>query len=318
MVSPCFSALSIVIVILGALRHNEEKATPWLEGFVLPDKKRRREEASEPPIMSKLPKPGLFASLRNSFLTGVVIAAPLFITVAVVYWMITGPLKQLDGFVQRNIPRNLLPEWADTLSIVPGFGVLVAVVLLVLLGVMAKNFIGRFFINLGERLFDTMPVVRNLYGFVKNVFEMALQQSEQSFKEVALVEYPRPGIWTICFVVTRSKGEVRHQLADVSDDMVNIFVPTTPNPTSGFLLFAPRESLRPLAMTVEEGAKLIFSAGLVAPEFHPNGGETPASAMTVGTAARGFGLLRRRQATATASIPPQEGENDRPTSPKET
>lgn len=209
---------------------------------------------------------GPLASLRNSFLTGVVISAPILITIALIYWLVTGPLARFDDFVQGVIPTSWLPPALEGLT-VPGLGVVVAVVLLTLVGVMAKNFIGRFFIGLGERFLDATPVVRSLYGFFKNVFEMALQQSEQSFQEVALLEYPRPGVWTLCFVVTRTKGEPAHALAEKGDDMTNVFVPTTPNPTSGFLLLTRRSELRVLKMSVEDGAKMIFSAGLVAPDF---------------------------------------------------
>lgn len=223
---------------------------------------------------TRVPRVSFLGSLRNNFFTGIVIAAPFFITIAVLYWMITGPLANLDSLVRENLPSKWLPDWAlddEQTPIVPGLGVLVAVILLIMLGMMAKNFIGRFFINLGERTLDSTPVVRNLYGFFKNVFEMALQQSEQSFKEVALIEYPRAGLWTLCFVVTSTKGEVKHKMEDCGDDLCNVFVPTTPNPTSGFLLFVPRSTLRILDMTVEDGAKMIFSAGLVAPEFaHPD------------------------------------------------
>ncbi|WOI54076.1 DUF502 domain-containing protein [Parvularcula sp. LCG005] len=254
---------------------------------------------------AKMPKPGPFASLRNSFFTGVVIAAPLFITVAVVYWLVTGPLANFDGFVQRNIPDAWLPPLPPDYYI-PGLGVLVAVIFLVLLGVMAKNFIGRFLINFGEQVLDSMPVVRNLYGFFKNVFEMALQQSEQSFKEVALIEYPRPGLWTLCFIVTSTKGEAKHLLSDLGDDMTNVFVPTTPNPTSGFLLFVPRSELRILEMTVEEGAKMIFSAGLVAPEFVVPGTEPMPEPAKAESTHRGFNILRRRSGPAETPVgPPQ-------------
>ena len=225
-------------------------------------KSRRRSPEPQRPIG----KVGPIAGLRNSFFAGIVIAAPLLITTGVMYWLITGPLARVDGTVQSYIPDAWLPpEWADLY--VPGFGILVTIIALILLGMFAKNVIGRFFITLGERLVDSTPLVRNLYGFFKNVFEMALQQSEQSFKEVAMIEYPRPGLWTLCFVVTRTKGEPQHVLSDVGDDMTNVFVPTTPNPTSGFLLFVPRSKLRLLSMSVEDGAKMIFSAGLVAPEF---------------------------------------------------
>jgi uncharacterized membrane protein len=241
----------------------------------------------------KIQKPGPLASLRTNFFAGVVTAAPLLITFAVLYWLITGPLARLDEFVQRRIPQAWIPDWAESLSIVPGFGVLIAVIVLILLGVIAKNFVGRFFIQTGERVLDSVPVVRNLYGFFKNVFEMALQQSEQSFKEVALIEYPRQGLWTLCFVVTSTKGEAKARLGDIADDMTNVFVPTTPNPTSGFLLFVPRSEIRVLDMTVEDGAKMIFSAGLVAPAYpEPDAiGDRPPPE----NGHRGFVFRKRRQ-----------------------
>ncbi|MCQ8185011.1 DUF502 domain-containing protein [Parvularcula maris] len=240
-----------------------------------------------------LKKPGPLASLRNSFFAGVVIAAPLLITAGVMYWLITGPLARVDGTVQKWLPDALLPpDWADLY--VPGFGILVTIILLTLLGVFAKNVIGRFFIRLGESVVDSTPLVRNLYGFFKNVFEMALQQSEQSFKEVALIEYPRPGLWTLCFVVTRTKGETAHELTDIGADMTTVFVPTTPNPTSGFMLFVPRSKLRLLTMSVEDGAKMIFSAGLVTPEYLTEGQEAPTDQSTNNGA---FGFLKRRKQT---------------------
>ena len=213
-----------------------------------------------------LPRQGPLASLRNSFLTGVVILAPILITIALLYWLVTGPLARLDDFVQRLIPDGWFGALREGLYI-PGLGVLVSIILITAVGIMAKNFIGRFFIGIGERFLDAIPAVRSLYGFFKNVFEMALQQSEQSFQEVALIEYPRPGVWTLCFVVTKTRGEAAHVLSDLGDDLTNVFVPTTPNPTSGFLILTKRSELRVLDMSVEDGAKMIFSAGLVAPEF---------------------------------------------------
>lgn len=249
---------------------------------------RKRRNAENPVPLGRT---GPIAGLRNSFFAGIVLAAPLLITSGVMYWLITGPLARVDGTVQSYIPDAWLPpEWADLY--VPGFGILVTIVLLTLLGMFAKNVIGRFFINLGEGLVHSTPLVRNLYGFFKNVFEMALQQSEQSFKEVALIEYPRPGLWSLCFIVTRTKGEPLHLLSDVGEDMTNVFVPTTPNPTSGFLLFVPRSKLRVLSMSVEDGAKMIFSAGLVAPEYIVGGDQDDGGkAVTSGT----FNFLRRKK-----------------------
>ena len=204
--------------------------------------------------------------LRSNFLAGIVVAAPVGITIALIYWFVTGPMRRLDVFVKR-----WLPDGSGALDIIlqytPGIGVLIAVVFLTLLGALARNFIGRSLIRAGEEIFDSMPVVRNLYRFFKNVFETALQQSERSFKEVALVQYPRPGLWVMAFVVGDAKGEMSHVLRDHGDDVVSVFVPTVPNPTSGFLLFVPRQDMRVLSMTVEEAAKVVFSMGLVVPEF---------------------------------------------------
>jgi len=224
---------------------------------------------------------GLLGGLRTNFLAGVVVAAPMGITAAIVFWFVTGPMARLDGFVKQWLPTGYISE-ESLLKTLPGVGVAIAVLLLVLLGAVAKNFLGRFFISLGERFVDATPVVRNVYRFFKNVFETALQQSDQSFQEVALIEYPRPGVWALAFVVTQTKGEVRHRINEdrelsgfelEQERLVSVFIPTTPNPTSGFLLFLPRSDVKVLDMSVEEGAKLIFSAGLVTPEF--NGDKTP-------------------------------------------
>lgn len=262
----------------------------------------------------KKPSTGFLAGLRNNFLTGVVVAAPVGITAAIVYWFVTGPMAKLDVFVKRWLPADFITD-ESLIRTLPGVGVLIAIVFLVLLGALAKNFLGRTFINLGERFVDATPVVRNVYRFFKNVFETALQQSDQSFKEIALIEYPRPGVWAVAFVVTETKGEVKHvvneererryeetlretrsdpaeTIAGPDDDrLVSVFIPTTPNPTSGFLLFLPRRDVKVLNMSVEEGAKLIFSAGLVTPEFDAD--KTPEE-LAAELAAEGKQSLRAR------------------------
>ncbi len=212
------------------------------------------------------PKQSFFGNLRSSFLAGIVVVAPIGITVAIVYWFVTGPMAKLDAFVKKAIPGGDGSIEAITRAI-PGFGVLVAIIAIVLLGAFAKNFVGRAFIRAGEELFEAMPVVRSLYKFFKNVFETALQQSDRSFKEVALIEYPSPGRWAIAFVIGATKGEIKSVLSDDFDDAVSVFVPTVPNPTSGFLLFLPPSKMKPLTTTVEDAAKTVFSLGLVVPEF---------------------------------------------------
>lgn len=117
-----------------------------------------------------------------------------------------------------------------------------------------------------------MPLVRNIYSALKQIFETVLSQSQQSFREVALIEYPRRGVYSIAFVTTAAKGEVQ---ARADEEMVSVFLPTTPNPTSGFLLFVPRSDVITLEMSVEDAAKLVISAGLVAPEFDAEGTQLP-------------------------------------------
>ena len=223
---------------------------------------KKKEDAAK---LLKPPKAGFFGRMRNNFLTGIVVAAPIGITFWLIWLFITGPVARLDGTVRGFLPS----QWTPTqfLEYLPGFGLVMAMIALILLGALAKNFIGRSMINFGEQLVDSIPGVRNLYGFFKNVFEMALQQSERSFKEVALIEYPRPGAWALAFVVTRTKGEVAYKLIDAGPEMTSIFIPTTPNPTSGFLLFVPREDVIELKMSVEDAAKLVISAGLVNPSY---------------------------------------------------
>ncbi len=211
-------------------------------------------------------KAGLWVGLRSSFLAGVVIAAPVGITVALVYWFVTGPMAKLDAFVKATLPDS--GSAIETfLQVLPGFGLLIAFVALVLLGAVTKNFVGRSIVSGWERLFESLPVVRNLFKFFKNVFETALQQSDRSFKEVALVEYPRRGSWAMAFLVGETKGEVASILDDQGEELTALFVPTVPNPTSGFLLFLPRHDIRVLSMSIEDAAKMIFSMGLVVPEF---------------------------------------------------
>jgi uncharacterized membrane protein len=220
--------------------------------------------AERPLIKPK--KQSLWGNLWSSFLAGVVVAAPIGITIALIWWFVSGPMARLDTFVKRTLPwGGSAPE--TFLQVLPGVGVLIAFIALVALGAITKNFLGRQLIHTGEQLVDTVPVVRTLYRFFKNVFETALQQSERSFKEVALIQYPRPGVWAMAFVVGGAKGEINARLDDQGEALTALFVPTVPNPTSGFLLFLPRKDIRILSMTVEEAAKFVLSVGLVAPEF---------------------------------------------------
>lgn len=230
-------------------------------------------------------KQSFLSSLWSNFLAGVVVVAPIGITIWLFYLLFTGPMARLDSFVKRTLPVGD-STLESVLQVLPGVGVFVAFIAIVILGAVARNFIGRSFIRAGERLFESVPIVRNVFGFFKNVFETALQQSDRSFKEVALVEYPRKDAWVMAFVVGETKGEVRARLDDMGEHLTSIFIPTVPNPTSGFLLFVPRKDLRVLKMTVEEAAKVVFSLGLVAPDYS-DGAEAVRKLETLAEEARG-------------------------------
>ena len=196
--------------------------------------------------------------LRNYFLTGTIIAAPLFLTIYITWTFV----KWVDSWVTPFIPPIYRPDHYVPFS-VPGFGLVVALVFLTLLGFLTANFVGRQTILLGESLVGRMPIVRNLYRGLKQIFETVLSRRAGAFKTVALIEYPRKGIWSMVFVAAEARGEISHHI----DDTVAVFLPTTPNPTSGFLLFVPRADMIVLDMSVEDAAKMVISAGLVTPEF---------------------------------------------------
>jgi uncharacterized membrane protein len=208
---------------------------------------------------------GRFAKrLRNYFLTGLVIAAPISITIYLTWSLI----KWIDGWVKPLIPREYSPDSYLPFS-VPGFGVLVAVLGLTLLGFLTANFVGRSLVGLGEGIVSHTPFVRSLYSALKQLFETVLSSKSKSFRKVALLEFPRKGVWSIVFVATDTRGEIRHRLGEDGEPWVTVFLPPSPAPTAGYMMFVRRNELIELEMSVEDAAKMVFSAGLVAPEFTP-------------------------------------------------
>lgn len=200
------------------------------------------------------------ARLRNWFLTGVVVAGPLAITASVTWWFI----NFVDGWVKPLIPARYLPETYLQTSI-PGFGLIVALCGLTLLGFLTANLVGRSMVSFGESLLGRTPVVRGLYKSVKQIFETVFSQSGTSFRTVGLVQFPAKGMWSIVFISTPPQGEMSERLPG-AEEHVAVFLPCTPNPTTGFFFYLPRSEVIELSITVDEGAKLVMSAGLIHPE----------------------------------------------------
>ncbi|MDJ0860239.1 MAG: DUF502 domain-containing protein [Dinoroseobacter sp.] len=215
------------------------------------------------PKLPETPRRGPLGLLRANFLTGLVVIAPIAVTL----WLIWTVVGVIDGWVLPFIPEAynpalILKERFDIDISIRGVGVIFFLFFTVIVGWLAKGLLGRSFIRWTEGLVTQMPVVRSVYGGLKQIVETVLSSSNTSFEKACLVEYPRKGMWAIAFISTNAKGEIA-QKGD--DDMLSIFLPTTPNPTSGFLLFVPRKDVRILDMTVEDAAKLVISAGLVYP-----------------------------------------------------
>ncbi len=220
---------------------------------------------------SKKTRRGVVARLRGNFLAGLIIVAPIGLTLYLV-WSVVG---WIDSWVWPFIPDYYQPEQlvnrifrsegGDQINVnVRGIGVVIFLIFTILVGWIGKGILGRSMLRFGESLVERMPVVRSIYNGVKQIAETVFSQRDTSFDKACLIEYPRKGIWAIAFISTNARGEVRTKISD-GDDIATVFLPTTPNPTSGFLLFLPRSDVKELDMTVEDAAKLVISAGLVYP-----------------------------------------------------
>ena len=204
-------------------------------------------------------RPGMFSRLRASFLTGIVVIAPVWLTI----WLIWSVVGWIDSAVLPLVPQQFQPQEYVGVNL-RGVGVIIFLIFTILVGWVAKGILGRSLIQLAEGLVNRMPVVRSVYSGIKQISETVFAQTERSFDKACLIQYPRRGIWAIGFISTTAKGEVSER-AETSDQMLSVFVPTTPNPTSGFLLFFPTEDVIMLDMSIEDAAKLVISAGLVYP-----------------------------------------------------
>lgn len=212
---------------------------------------------SSPADLPPLPKPRnrVVERLRAYFFAGILVTGPILLTLYLTWLFI----DLIDGAMRWLLPDRYNPA---TYLHVPGLGLVLGIVALTLIGAATANYVGRIFLLLSERVLARMPVIRGIYGAMKQIFETVLAKQSNTFREAVLVEFPRKGMWTIGFITARTEGEVR----DLSGpDPVSVYVPTTPNPTSGYLVFVPRSEVVVLSMTVEEAIKMVISTGIVTP-----------------------------------------------------
>lgn len=218
------------------------------------------------------------AKLRQYILTGLLVWLPLTVTI----WVLTSVVGVLDGIFLALVrtAQAVLPHDAaaslQSLRDMPGLSVIVLVLALLLTGVAVTNFVGQWVLNQSNRLMSNIPIVKSIYNSVRQVSDTLFSSSGQAFRQAVLVQYPRQGSWTIAFVTGKPGGEVAEHLPD---DMLTVYVPTTPNPTSGFMLMVPRADVAELKMSVDEALKYVISMGVVAPPAaHPGEPSLPPAA----------------------------------------
>ena len=196
--------------------------------------------------------------IRSWFFTGILVMTPLILTIYVVWAFITF----VDNLVVPMVPYYYRPSTYLPFPI-PGLGLIIVFIFTTFVGILATGLFGRTVIRLWENILSRMPVVRSVYSAIKQILETVMATQSDAFRQAVLVEYPRKDIWAIGFVTGSTKGEVGE---NVNKKMVNVFMPTTPNPTSGFLLFFPEKDLIFLKMSVEDALKLVVSGGMVIPK----------------------------------------------------
>lgn len=235
----------------------------------------------------------LGARLRNYFLTGLLIVGPVTLTIYIIWWLV----NVADAWFKPFVPRQYLPDTYLPFA-VPGVGVLVGIGGLTIIGALAANLLGRTLVSYGELMLGRMPIVRNVYRALKQIFESVVSATEpnQSFQKVGLIEFPSKGLWSLVFVTGETGGEIASARPGGNADLYSVFMPTGIVPPTGFVCFVPREQVTFLNMTMEDAAKIIISGGMV----------TPPQALG-GATSNGDGLSTPVPAPAAASVLPGGG-----------
>jgi len=237
---------------------------------------------------------GAIGRLRNYFLTGLIVAGPVAVTLWIVWYFVTW----VDNLVRPVIPLAYRPETYLPVNI-PGFGLITAFVALTLLGFLTANLVGRRMVNLGEDMLSRMPVVRPIYRTTKQIFHTLFSSSGSSFRRVGLVEFPSPGMWSLVFLTQPPSAPISAHLPET--EHVSAFLPCTPNPTTGFFFYVPRRDVIDLDITVEQAMTLLISAGIIQPDAGAGAqGKLAALAQT----ARAAQVARAAAPAATAATTP--------------
>jgi len=214
-----------------------------------------------PPIAlpeAVLPQHGVGSRLRNYFLTGLILVGPIYVTINLTWWFI----NWVDDLVRPVIPAAFRTETYLPFH-VPGLGLIIALVALTLLGFLTANLVGRTLVEFGENILHRMPIVRPIYKTMKQIFETLFSKSGSSFRKVALVEFPAPGMWSLVFLSQAPSRDIVAHLPET--EHVSAFMPCTPNPTTGFFFYVPRKDIVELDISVEGAMTLLMSAGMVQP-----------------------------------------------------
>jgi uncharacterized membrane protein len=213
------------------------------------------------PVAPPFAPPLSFAArIRAYFFTGLVVAGPLAITAYITWWFISG----VDNLIKPLLPDALLPAKLLPFDL-PGVGLIVGGVGLILLGFITANLAGRYLVSWSEYLLGRMPVVSGLYKSVKQIFETVFSKSGSSFRKTGLIQYPQPNMWSLVFISTPPSGLLKEDLP-IKDEMVSVFLPCSPNPTTGFFIYLPKKDVIEISLPVDDAAKLIMSAGLIQPD----------------------------------------------------